>query len=240
MISLESATQFAAWLALEHPAAFAALAKMAPGAKVTSLMGLGDDGLDFFDSTDFSDSIDTSSIDTSGLDSAIPDFSASVDTSGLEIAPASADSVLGIDTTAPAAANSSSFWSGVGSTLSSVGSGVTQAVGSVGSYLTSSAGMNTLAGLAKTYFTAQGQQAALQTQLARANAGLSPAPIALSGPYGSGVVTLPNGQIVAATPQSLQSYLPGISTGTLSLSNPIILIGGALILVFALMSARRA
>lgn len=71
------------------------------------------------------------------------------------------------------------------SIFSSIGSGIASAVSSVGSALTNPSVINSFANVAANYYKSQAtsaqagaQKAVLQTQLARAQAGLPPAPIA--------------------------------------------------------------
>lgn len=71
-----------------------------------------------------------------------------------------------------------------GGFLDSIGSGIADAATSVGGWLTSGGGLNSLANLGAAYFktqqtaqTAQMQTAVLQAQVARAQAGMPPAPV---------------------------------------------------------------
>lgn len=81
-------------------------------------------------------------------------------------------------------ASSGGFLDTVGSMASSIGSSISTAASSVGNFLTSTQGLQTLAAIGTTYLAAsaassnaQAQQAVLQTQIARVQAGQSPAPI---------------------------------------------------------------
>lgn len=158
----------------------------------------------------------------------------------------------------------SSLSDSAGNFLSTLGSGIADATSSVGSWLTSGGGLNALASLGSTYFktqastaqaqtNAQLQTAVLQAQVARAQAGLSPAPVsyvqgangqtipvytgsvntypALQAAIGAGqsqFVTTPN--IAGYTiPRNMVSTLgPGLSLG--QIWPWALLIGGALVL----------
>lgn len=75
------------------------------------------------------------------------------------------------------AATQSAQLHGVTDFLSSIGTSITSAVKTVGSYLTSEKGINTLTTLGGAYLGYKTQQNVLQTQVALAQAGMSPAPI---------------------------------------------------------------
>ena len=144
------------------------------------------------------------------------------------------------------------FLSAAGSDLSSVasdiGSGISSAASGVGDWLTTGGGTQALANLATTYVQSQQAQSLTNLQIARAQAGLAPAPVAVAQtatgapvpiytgqapPAGSQLVTLANGsQAYALTsgqvgsltnPQTLTQYLPWM-------------LGGLAILVFAMRS----
>jgi hypothetical protein len=96
-----------------------------------------------------------------------------------------------------------------GGFLDALGSGIASAASSVGSWLTSGGGLNSLANLGSTYFktqattqqaqtNAQLQTAVLQAQVARTQAGLSPAPVSY--------VTNAAGQVVPVYTGSVNTY----------------------------------
>lgn len=179
----------ATWLAAHHPDLFLAVFKKAQAANlrkgiqklgVLAMGRLGDDGV----TTTFDDT--PSSFDSSPAFSDPGLTSVTFDPSS-----ASLPSNLISDSTS----GGSSFLSSVGDGLTSAGSTVADALGSagtsvlgalgsVGSFLSSATGLNTVAGLAKSYFgaqaassTAQTQQAVAQAQIARAATGQAAAPI---------------------------------------------------------------
>lgn len=89
---------------------------------------------------------------------------------------------------------------GITDILSSIGAGVSSAVKNVGSFLTSTKGLETLGALGSTYLATKTQQNVLQTQVALAQAGYSPAPITnVMGPNGTMVpIYQPTQQPVSA------------------------------------------
>lgn len=142
----------------------------------------------------------------------------------------------------------SSIGSGVSSVASDIGSGISSAASGVGDWLTTGGGTQALANLATTYVQSQQAQSLTNLQIARAQQGLPPAPVAVAQsaygapvpiytgqapPAGSQLVTLANGsQAYALTsgqvgsltnPQTLTQYLPWM-------------LGGLAILVFAMRS----
>ena len=102
---------------------------------------------------------------------------------------------------------------GIGSftdVLSSIGTSLSNAASSVGTYLTSSQGLDTLSKLAGTYLTTQASKNAVNTNLARVQAGYAPAPIQTvynpnTGEY-QAVVTNSTGAVVPLS-NSVQSAL---------------------------------
>ncbi len=171
----------AAWLAGHHPDLFLTLLQQAKAAnvaqkiKLNGLRGLADDGV----TTTFDPTPAEVSLPDPGLQQITVDTSAIVPANYLTDATDTGSGFLSSVGSALASTGSS-----IGSALGSVGSGVLGALGSVGSYLTSTGGLNSLTGLAKTYFAAQGatataqtQQAVLQAQVSRAATGQPVAPI---------------------------------------------------------------
>jgi hypothetical protein len=162
----------ALWLAAHHPDLFLAVYKsaqahhVATAIRVKGLRGLADDGVTTtFDSEPGLQtiSVNTDFAPTSFLSDATPAGSSFLDSLG---------------------SGFTSFGSTIGGAVSSAGSTMLGALGSVGSYLTSANGLNSLTGLAKTYFAAQGatanaqtQQAVLQAQTSRVATGQPVAPI---------------------------------------------------------------
>lgn len=134
--------------------------------------------------------------------------------------------------------------------ISDLFSGIGSDIASVANYLTSSGGLNTLGSLATSYFTLQGQQAnanaqqaVLQTQLARAQAGQAPLPITYTtqpAVTSSGVgytaqvpvLQMAPGQLSTVTPQLLAANTPAGFLGQYGLW--IMLGAGALVLYFIL------
>ncbi len=114
----------------------------------------------------------------------------------------------------------SSIESGVTSVASDIGSGISDAASGVGNFLTSSGGLQSLSTLANTYLQSQQQQTVLQTQLARANQGLPPAPISYTTNAAGQVIpvytgsTLPMGiQQAVGAGQSQFLQLPNGTSG---------------------------
>lgn len=181
------------WLQQQHPGVFARLA-----AEVI-YSGLGDDSDPTVDLTPIS--VDTGSIDTSGIDfgnTASPDsllgITPTVDLQNIalpsSLAPdttSSADSVLGItDPTVSLQPISVTLPTDVSnevntpvssspSVASSIASGVGSVVSAVGNFLASPGGVQSLVKLATAVVSAQ--TPVISTQAARAAAGLAPAPI---------------------------------------------------------------
>jgi hypothetical protein len=150
--------------------------------------------------------------------------------------------------TAPVrAALKSKGLSGFLDTLSNIASDVTSGIGAavqnVGNFITSPEGLKTMSGLATSYLQNQAQQAVLQTQLARAQAGQAPAPITYTTaqavtPAGQAIATqIPivqtgTGQFTYLSPATLQSYTPGAFIQQYGMWLVIGAVG--LVLVFAL------
>lgn len=158
----------AAWLAGHHPDLFLTVLKQAQVAQTAQKVKLGGLG----------DGLPSSDV-TPGLQEITFDSSALVPAKFVTDATDTGSSWLSNLGSALTSSGSS-----IGSTLLGAGSSVLGALGSVGSYLTSPVGLNNLTGLAKTYFTLQGQtsnaqtqQAVLQAQTQRAMAGQTAAPI---------------------------------------------------------------
>lgn len=169
MITRAAALSLSAWLAREHPPLFQAMTRAAAR---TQLGRLGDD-TGYFDLSADPPTIDPMVADISPPLQDISTF----DVSGQALPDVSFD---------PSVSSTTS-----GGFLSSVGSALSSAVSGVGGFLTSSQGLTSLANVATQYFktqgtlaTAQTQQAVLQTQLQRAQAGQAAAPITYTrNPY---------------------------------------------------------
>lgn len=140
--------------------------------------------------------------------------------------------------------------SGFLDTLTSIASDVTSGIGtavqSVGNFITSPDGIKTMSGLATSYLQNQAQQAVLQTQLARAQAGQAPAPIAYTTaqavtPGGQAITTqVPiiqgaSGQFSYMSSAQLRSLTPG---GFLQQYGIWLAVGGAAILLVILLTRR--
>lgn len=189
----------AAWLAVNHPDLFLAMFKQAQSAKLANsvkqagLRGLADD----FQPTLQEINVDTSSImPGSFLTDATSSGSSWLDSVGSGL---------------------TSTGSTVGGVLSSVGSGLLSAVGNVGSFFTSSQGLNSLAGVAKSYFAAQAagstQAAVLGAQMGRVQTGRAVAPITYSRDANGALVPV----YATQTPQGA-IYQPLSSQGIASLT----------------------
>lgn len=192
----------AAWLAVNHPDLFLAMFKQAQSAKLANnvkqagLRGLADD----FEPTLQQINVDTSSImPGSFLTDATSSGSSWLDSVGSGL---------------------TSTGSTVGGVLSSVGSGLLSAVGNVGSFFTSSQGLNSLAGVAKSYFAAQAagstavtQAAVLGAQMGRVQTGRAVAPITYSRDANGALVPV----YATQTPQGA-IYQPLSSQGIASLT----------------------
>lgn len=123
---------------------------------------------------------------------------------------------------------------GITDWLSSIGTGVTSAVKNVGTFLTSSQGLATLGTLGGAYLQTKSQQNVLATQVALAQAGMAPAPIAYT-PGANGVNTpiyLPTQQTV--TPGLLAQLQPSF----LQRNGIWLALGGAGILALLLLRSR--
>lgn len=192
---------------------------------------------------------DTSPLDVTGFDTSVNDLTdLSSSVSPLDVGTAS-DVISSVDLTAPAAAQpsvASNILSGVASAAGAVGSAALGVVSGVASWVGSPQGMQTLGAVATSYFNAQAQTAALQTQLSRASQGLSPAPIGymynaagqlvpiVTGANGQPLLNA-NGEPYAVTPSALASVTPGgILPASLSAYLPYLLIGGAVLLALML------
>jgi hypothetical protein len=194
----------AIWLVFHHPDLFVTIFNKARATQLASAArGMGRFAQD--DGGGVTTAFDTGTTTTFDTSSALPapDLSSftspglvdvAIDPSALTV-----PSNLITDTTpsgqgtlSQASNTPTSSGSTVGSTVSASGSSILGALGSVGNFLTSSAGLTSLANVAKAYFTAAGQtsnaqtQAAiLQTQLNRAKTGTTAAPITYTvGPTG--------------------------------------------------------
>lgn len=156
---MNAGQQLAVWLETEHPDLFDQIFAVAN--RPRSLGALGDD---------------------SDIDISMPDLDLSDASSGVDIS--MPDLTGDLSTSIDSSSSGGGFLDSVGSVASSIGSSISSAASSVGNFLTSSAGLQTLAAVGTTYLAAsaassnaQAQQAVLQTQIARAQAGQSPAPI---------------------------------------------------------------
>lgn len=160
----EPGNSLAAWLAAHHPdlflAAFKAAqaAKLANNVKLSGFRGLADD----FEPT----------LQQINVDNIQP---------GNFLSDATSSGASWLDSVGSGFTSAGSTMGGV---LSSVGSGLLGAIGNVGSFFTSSQGLNSLAGVAKSYFQAQAadstavtQAAVLNAQLGRVQTGKTVAPI---------------------------------------------------------------
>lgn len=145
-----------------------------------------------------------------------------------------------------AATGGGSFLSDLGSGIASVGASLLKSVGTVAAGLTNPTTIKSLAGVAQSYFTTQAQATALQTQLARANAGMSPAPITytrdangnlvpvMANPQTGTIAYNSQGQPYYVTPRLANGLLPNATAGISSLSSltpylPIVIGGAALL-----------
>jgi hypothetical protein len=130
-------------------------------------------------------------------------------------------------------------WTDTLSTIASdVGSGISSAVGAVGSFVSNPANVNALSSVASAYFKSQtpsptlasAQSSVLQTQLARAQAGLPPAPIGYNASgqpvyqSASGAYSLTPSTLAGLQPSFLQKY------------GMILAIGGGAVLLLALLT----
>lgn len=113
-----------------------------------------------------------------------------------------------------AADTGSGFLDTVGSVASSIGSSISSAASSVGNFLTSTQGLQTMAAIGTTYLAAsaassnaQAQQAVLQTQIARVQAGQSPAPITYAQTSTGQIVPVYQTSVPATT-----LYPPAVNT----------------------------
>lgn len=182
----------AVWLAGHHPDLFVTMFKHAQAARVATavqkrgLRGFGQDVT--VTDTGITTSFDAPAPDLSAVTA--PDVTlepVNVDISALDSLPSNLltdANTSGADALANIGGATTSAGDSLAGTLGNIGSSVLGALGSVGSYLTSTQGLNTLAGVAKSYFGAQGatataqtQQAVLQAQLGRATVGQPVAPI---------------------------------------------------------------
>jgi hypothetical protein len=116
--------------------------------------------------------------------------------------------------------------------LSSIGDSLSNAASSVGSYLTSAAGAQTIAALGTAYLTSQASKNAVSVNLARAQAGIAPAPIQTvlnptTGQY-EAVLTQPSGAVVPVTSSVQATLIPGIP-------NLYLYLGGGLLLLLLLL-----
>lgn len=179
-----------------------------------------------------------------------PDLSTSLDMNSVNAA-VNDPTITQTDPGTPGSTAGGSFLSALGQGLASATTALLKGAGTVAQGLTNPTTVKALAGAAQSYFTAQAQSTALQTQLARANAGLSPAPITYTrDAYGNLVPVMANpqtgtiaynaqGQPYYVNPQTAQGLMPGITTGNLSatLSSltpylPYIIGGAALLFLF--------
>lgn len=96
--------------------------------------------------------------------------------------------------------------------LSSIGTDLSGAVSGVGNFLSNSSNVNALATAASSYFNAQAsgntQNAVMQTQLARAQAGLSPAPINYTTNASGQLVPINTMTGVPFSASAVQSFMP--------------------------------
>lgn len=228
--------EFAQWLEETHPEVFEALYAVARSRARSPLSGLAD--------------VDLSDV-TSSLDSALDQISFSAGTD-IDAGLALQNLDFGIGETTPTVTQSPA---GVSSS-----SGVLNSLSSVGQWLTSASGLNAIANIGTAVLKTAGavdvahaQMAVIQAQAARANAGMSPAPISytrdaqgnLIPVYNTGTsqyvptqleqaiqqgrahaVTLPDGSIGYTMDSALTSSL--LSTG---LPWWMWLIGGGIVLI---------
>jgi hypothetical protein len=131
--------------------------------------------------------------------------------------------------------------------LSSIGDTLGSAVSGVGNWLSNSANITALTNVGTAYLNNQAAQSVLQTQAARAQAGLMPAPITYTPagvplyqptpgyttpPFVGPQVQLPTGQYLPQlTPQALQTLQPSF----LQKYGTWLMIGGAGVLALALL-----
>lgn len=260
-VSPKNALKLSAWIASQHPELFRQLL-----GKVTALQRsplgrlgyFGDDaavadltftpdlppieiasGVDFQSSAAYTPDLtpvaDFSNADTLALtDASLP---ADIFSNALESAPTP-------DSSAPPAAGS--FWSSIGSGLS----GAASAIGKVASGLLSPGAIAGVGGAAAAYFTLKGktaasnaQNAVLQTQLARTAAGHSPAAISYIRDPTTGqvipVYNTPRGP-TPVTGSLLNTLANPSMAGTVAgIPTTYLLIGGGLLLLTAVLSARK-
>jgi hypothetical protein len=240
-----SAQQLALWLALNHPDVFVELQRRAQSGtnrssnfgRLRGLRGFGDD----------TSAIDTSSIDTSQLETVTvtaqaPDFTSGwTEQDWADLAAANTGALVAPDPSAfiqpvtfdPSVVSASP--SDVSSLpapepsgpsfLSSLGNAAAGAVSGVAKFLTSPGGLGSLANVAGAFFNSQAQASVLATQVARAQAGQSPAPITyarnaagqvvpvMMNPQTGAVAIGPNGQPYPVSQSTLQTFQPGATMG---------------------------
>lgn len=199
-------------------------------------------------------SVESLVVDPSTLEMPAPDFSSSTyDFNTPDLSSLSVGDITPTDelmsafdpTTIAAAGNDSGFWSSLGSGLSSFASGTAHVIASVAANLTNPATLASAGTVAATVIKANAatsvanaqEQAVLATQLARVQAGVTPAPIQY-GTNAAGqrvpmVYNSATGQYQPATPQVLSSLMPS----TLPSWLPWVL-GGGLVLTLFLSSSR--
>lgn len=261
-LSPANALKLSAWLALHEPGFFSLVLAKAAGRSPHAPFGfLGDDSPIVADSgvvdvglvpdatVTVSATPDTGpGIDLSSFAPQLQDIGTAIDTSAPGISDtvttSIADAVAQPPPPDPSTANAdTSFWSNVSSGLGTAAN----AVGKAAQALISPQVVSSLASAAGAYFGAQarsnvaqaqlqGQQMALQTQLARAQAGLAPAPItyvrSATGQIAPVYAANTGAQPLTATLASL------LTPATVGQTPTIVWIGAGLIVLWILASSR--
>lgn len=264
-VTPQNALKLSAWLAREHPALFRQMLSATRKLQRSPLGQLGmfgdDSTLDFSlpSTPDLASSSDLSNLTLDSLGSSADTSVASLDTispdSAVGYTPTAADvSPVTTAIAAPAPAggiagdtlqSSGGFWSGVADSVGSMAG----AVGKVASGLLSPQAMTAMAGVAGAYFKAQSQNAQTQAQaqivnaqMARVAQGAAPAPITYStNPYTGQVapVYVGGAGYQPVTPSLLSQLMSPAQQAPMSGLFTALLIGGAAVLVFALMRGTR-
>lgn len=255
-ITPQNALKLSAWLASQHPDFFREIVRQVTALQRSPLGRLGlfgdESGLDTITITaDSAPATDFSSVDLSSFDPQVSLSDISFDPGALDVSQSVTDALsvpdLSSSSVADTSGSSSSFWSSIGSGISSVAGSVSK----VASALVNPQTLSAVASAAGSFFTTQAktaasqaqlqaQQAVLQSQLNRVAQGAAPAPISYTrNPLTGALVPVyntPTGAIPVTQPMLSQLSNPvtaGVSTSWF--------VGGgiALALVISLLSSNR-
>jgi hypothetical protein len=248
-ITPQNALKLSAWLAVHEPALFRQLLGTTQALQRSPLGRFGFFGGDVL--TEFVPDIPSTSFDTSVF--TVPDLqlqNITVDSSFGDIPTSASDSIANAIAALPApdgsvADASPSFWSSLGSGISSAAGSVAKLAGALLSPQT----VGAAATAATAYFSSQAksaqtqaQQAAVNAQLARVAQGGAPAPITYTrDPYTGALVPVyqSNTGAQTLTPSLLNRLSSPATAGLSGLSTPLLLIGGGLLVGSLLLSSHR-